>query len=57
MNVKSHKIFNDKFTLNVLSLEQIARATDEDKTWQLDIWAKLFAAKTWRENNRRLSSK
>lgn len=46
MNVKSHKIFNDKFTLNVLSLEQIERATDEDKTWQLDIWAKLFAAKT-----------
>ena len=62
MNVKSHKVFNDKFTLNVLSLKQIARATDEDKLWQIDTWAELFAAKTWRDikmiakNNEILSS-
>ena len=49
MNVKSHKIFNDKFILNVLSLKQIDLATEEDKEWQLDKWAKLFAAKTWRD--------
>lgn len=62
MNIKSHKVFNDKFTLNVLSLKQIARATDEDKLWQIDTWAELFSAKTWRDikmiakNNEVLSS-
>lgn len=49
LNIRSHKVFNDKFTLNVLSLKQIALATDEDKAWQIDTWAKLFVAKTWRE--------
>ena len=49
MNVKTHKVYNDKFVLHVLSLKQIKRATEEDKEWHLDKWAALFAAKTWRE--------
>ena len=49
MNVKSHKVFNDKFVLNVLSLKQIELATEEDKVWDLDKWAALFSAKTWRD--------
>ena len=49
MNVKTHRIFSDKFVLGVLSLKQIELATKEDKEWHLDEWAKLFAAKTWRE--------
>lgn len=49
MNVKTHKVYNDKFILHVLSLKQIKRATEEDKEWHLDKWAALFAAKTWRE--------
>ena len=49
LNVKNHQVFNDKFRLGVLSLKQIEQATEEDKEWQLDIWAKFFAAKTWRE--------
>ena len=49
MNIKNHNIYSDKFTLNVLSLKQIERATDEDKAWEIDRWAKLFAAKTWEE--------
>jgi len=48
-NVRSHKVFNDKFTLNVLSLKQIELATEKDKQWQIDTWARLFAAKTWKE--------
>ena len=48
-NIRSHKVFNDKFTLNVLSLKQIELATEEDKQWQIDTWARLFAAKTWKE--------
>lgn len=42
-------LLNDKFILNVLSLKQIELATEEDKTWQIDLWAKLFTAKTWRD--------
>ena len=49
MNVKSHKVFNDKFVLNVLSLKQIELATEEDKAWEIDKWAALFSAKTWRD--------
>ena len=51
LNVKNHEIFNDKFILNVLSLKQIELATEEDKEWQLDIWAKFFLAKTWEAIN------
>jgi len=47
LNIKSHKVFNDKFTLNVLCLKHIELATDEDKNWEIDAWAKLFATKTW----------
>lgn len=35
--------------LNVLSLKHIELATEDDKLWQIDKWAKLFAAKTWRD--------
>lgn len=47
MNIKKHYIYNDKFTLNVLDLNQIGLATDEDKKWKLDYWARLFKATTW----------
>jgi len=36
MNVKKHYIYNDSFTLNVLDLNQIELATDEDKAFGLD---------------------
>lgn len=49
LNVKSHRIFNDKFKLSVVDLSQIELATEEDKTWGLDYWARLFKAKTWEE--------
>ena len=48
-NVKSGKIYNDKFTLCVLSLNQIKLATKEDKKWHIDEWARLFKATTWEE--------
>lgn len=49
MNVKKHYIYNDKFTLNVLDLNRIELATDEDKAYQIDYWARLFKAKTWED--------
>ncbi len=30
-------------------MTQIELATDEDRDWQLDYWAKLFTADTWEE--------
>lgn len=49
MNVKKHYIYNDKFTLNVLDLNQIELATDGDKAYRIDYWARLFKAKTWED--------
>ena len=49
LNVKSHRIYNDKFCLNVLSFNKVANATDEDKEWHIDEWTKLFKATTWEE--------
>ena len=39
----------DKFELKVLQLNQIELATEEDKLYNLDEWARLFKAKTWEE--------
>lgn len=49
MNVKSHKVYNDNFILSVIDLSHIDLATDEDKRYQIDYWAKLFKAATWEE--------
>lgn len=49
MNIQKKYIYNDKFTLNVLDLNQIELATDEDKQWKLDYWARLFKARTWED--------
>ncbi len=49
LNAKSYRIFNDKFRLSVVDLSQIELATEEDKAWGLDYWARLFKAKTWEE--------
>lgn len=49
MNVKNHRIYNDKFKLSVVDLTQIELATEEDKAYQIDYWARLFKAKTWEE--------
>jgi len=49
MNVKNHRIYNDKFTLSVVDLSQIELATEEDKAYNIDYWARLFKAKTWED--------
>lgn len=35
----------------MLDLTHTDLATDEDKSWQLDYWARLFKATTWEELN------
>ena len=48
-NIKTGTIYNRNFCLRVLSLNQIELATEEDKRWHIDEWARLFKATTWEE--------
>ena len=49
INVNNHHIYSDKMTLSVVNLSRIDLATEEDKEYNIDKWAKLFKAKTWEE--------
>jgi predicted transposase/invertase (TIGR01784 family) len=49
MNTKNFNIYSDKFTLSVVDLSKIELATEEDKAYGIDQWAKLFKATTWEE--------
>ena len=49
MNVKNHHLYSSKFTLGVVDLTKIDLATDEDRIWGIDHWARLFKATTWEE--------
>ena len=50
INVNNHsQVYSDKFTLSVVDLTQIEKATEEDKSSKIDYWARLFKAQTWEE--------
>ncbi len=49
MNLKNHHVFSDKMKLSVVDLSKVELATEEDKTYGIDYWARLFKAKTWEE--------
>ncbi len=49
MNIKNHKIYSDKIRVSVLDLTQIKLATEEDRRYRIQKWAKLFKATTWEE--------
>ena len=49
LDIVQHRIYSSKFAVNVLDLSHIELATQEDKEWNLDFWARLFKAKTWEE--------
>ena len=46
-NIKTHQIYSDNLTLCVVDLNKTELATDEDKEYGIDRWAKLFKANTW----------
>ena len=46
---KNKHVYTEKFNIGVLDLTKINLATDEDKKYNIDKWAKLFKAKTWEE--------
>jgi len=47
LNVKNHEIYTGKFALSVVNLNQIELATEEDRKYGIDHWARLFKATTW----------
>lgn len=49
MNEKDHYLYSDKLTLGVVDLKHIELATEEDREFQIDHWARLFKATTWEE--------
>ena len=48
-NEKNNRRYTGKFRLSVVDLSRIDLATDEDKYYGIDRWARLFKAKTWEE--------
>lgn len=49
LNTKTQELYSDKFALRVVDLTQINLATEEDKLYRIDYWARLFTAKTWED--------
>jgi len=49
LDTMNHRVFSDKLVLSVVDLTQVNLATDEDKAYQIDRWAKIFKANTWEE--------
>ena len=49
LNTKDYHLYSDKLTLGVVNLNRTDLATDEDQTFGIDNWVKIFKAKTWEE--------
>ena len=47
LNINNHELYSDKFILSVVNLNQIDKATEEDRKYGIDHWARLFKADTW----------
>ena len=48
-NKKTGHLYSSKFSIHVLDLTRTDLATAEDQNYEIDRWAKLFKAKTWKE--------
>lgn len=48
-NEKNGMVYSDKFRLNVIDLRHIELASEVDKEFQLDSWARFFTATTWED--------
>ena len=48
-NSKYSYSYSDKLRISVVDLTQIELATEEDKQYDIDLWARVFTATTWRE--------
>ena len=43
------QLYSDKLSLHVVDLTHIELATEEDQTWKVDYWARLFTATRWED--------
>ena len=48
-NAKDGYLYTDRFNMFVVDLNQTKLATDEDRLYGIDRWARLFKAETWEE--------
>lgn len=51
MNENNFHVYSGKFRINVVDLTQIELATEDDKHFGIDLWAKVFLSTTWEEIN------
>lgn len=49
MNVKTNKVYTDKFQLYIMCLPKADSPDREDRACHTDSWAKFFRAKTWED--------
>lgn len=49
VNVKNQHVFSDKLRISVVNLNQTELATEDDKKYGIDLWARVFKATTWEE--------
>lgn len=48
-NNRTNQLYSDKLKISVLDLSRVDLATEADKKYHLDDWAKLFNATTWED--------
>ena len=49
LNIKTKRLYSEKFSIHVIDLSRIDLATEEDRHYGIDRWAKLFKTKTWED--------
>ena len=49
MDTKDHYPYTNKLSIGVVDLTRIDLATEEDRSYNIDKWAKLFKAETWED--------
>ena len=49
LNAKTKRLYSEKFSIHVIDLSRIDLATEEDRHYGIDRWAKLFKTKTWED--------
>jgi len=49
LNVINHHPYSSKLRISVVDLTHIDLATEEDRSYRIDFWARLFKATTWED--------
>ena len=49
LNIKNHLVYNDKFRLSVVNFPCTELATEDDRAYKIDYWARIFKAEAWEE--------